>query len=299
MKKVVAMKQWIRAFVCAMGLLLSGSLWALDELTPVPTLTAPVMDTAQVMQAGEREALNQQLLQYAREKGSQIVILTVPAIAPETTFDYGTRVMDSWKLGRQGVDDGVLLLVVRDERKTQLLVGRGLEGAIPDAYAKRILSEIVRPYFQAGQYDQGIIATTNQIQKLIAGEQSPEPSDSYGDQSGSGSGLGDGNWLLLLFVLIFVSGFLKRIFGSFLGSMASGAVATGLSMMFGSGLVLALVVGFGFMLLSLLLGAGSTIVFPSGSSGGHWGSGSSGGGGGGGFSGGGGGFGGGGASGGW
>ena len=299
------MKQWIRAFVCAMGLLLSGSLWALDELTPVPTLTAPVMDTAQVMQAGEREALNQQLLQYSRQKGSQIVVLTVPAIAPETTFDYGTRVMDNWKLGRQGMDDGVLLLVVRDERKTQLLVGRGLEGAIPDAYAKRILSEIVRPYFQAGQYDQGIIAATNQIQKLIAGEQLPEPTDSYDAQGGSGSGLGDGNWILLLFVLIFVSGFLKRIFGSFFGSMASGAVATGLSVMFGTGLLLALGVGFGFMLLSLLLGAG-TIVFPSGRSGGHWGGGGgfgggSGGGfgGGGGFSGGGGGFGGGGASGGW
>lgn len=92
-----------------------------------------------MLQPEEREELNGHLLQYSREKGSQIAVLTVSAVSPETPLDYLARVMEEWKLGRKDVSNGVLLPLVRNERETHLAVGRGLEGVIPDVYAKRVL----------------------------------------------------------------------------------------------------------------------------------------------------------------
>ena len=156
--------------------MLFTSLWLFAaDLAAIPKLTAPVMDTAGMMQPQAREQLNQHLLQYSREKGSQIVVLTVPAIAPETTFEYSARVMQEWQLGRAEQNDGILLLLVRDERKSFLAVGRGLEGAIPDVYARRIVDEVMAPHLRAGNTDDGINAAVGQVEKLIAGESLPPP----------------------------------------------------------------------------------------------------------------------------
>ncbi|WP_373817101.1 YgcG family protein [Neisseria dentiae] len=281
--------------------MLLASVWLFAaELAAVPQLTDPVMDTAQMMQPQARQELNAHLLQYSREKGSQIVVLTVPKIEPETPFDYSARVMEQWKIGREQHSDGVLLLLVRDERKTHLAVGRGLEGAIPDVYAKRILEDVLRPYLREGKTDEGISAAVVQIEKLIAGEQLPEAQN-------ESNGEGGGDSLILLFILPFIAGgFLKAIFGRTLGSLFTGGVMFGAAMLFGWGLaigVLAAVVG---ALLAFIIGSGA-FISGGGFGGGGFGGGSRGGGGwssggfggGGGFSGGGGSFGGGGASGGW
>lgn len=271
------------------------------ELAPVPALTAPVMDTAQMMQPQAREQLNAHLLQYSREKGSQIMVLTVPAIEPETPFDYATRVMEAWQPGRKDMSDGVLLLLVRDERKTHLAVGRGLEGAIPDVYAKRILEDVLRPYLRAGQTDEGIAAAVGQVEKLIAGEQLPavEPTASYGDEDGGG-------WMLLLILPFFAGAFLKALFGRTFGSLATGGLVFAAALVLGLGLFVGIFAGLFGTVLAFALGSGAFIS--GGGRGGGFGGGGFGGGlggsggwssGGGGFSGGGGGFGGGGASGGW
>ena len=170
----------------ALMLLAAAWLWAAD-LAAIPPLTAPVLDSAQMMQPEARAELNAHLMQYSREKGSQIIVLTVPAIAPETPFDYAARAMQQYEPGRKEVSDGVLLLLVRDERKTHLAVGRGLEGAIPDVYAKRILDDVLRPYLQKGQTDAGIYAAVSQIEKLIAGEALPAPAAQTRSE-GSGDG---------------------------------------------------------------------------------------------------------------
>ena len=101
-----------------------GAAWAVD-LQPIPKLTQPVMDTANMLSEGERAQLNQQLEQYAKSKGSQIAVLTVNTTAPEDAFSYGMRVVRSWQLGRAKENDGVLLLIAKDDRKNQILVGRG------------------------------------------------------------------------------------------------------------------------------------------------------------------------------
>ena len=284
----------------ALMLLAAAWLWAAD-LAAIPPLTAPVLDSAQMMQPEARAELNAHLMQYSREKGSQIIVLTVPSIAPETPFDYAARAMQQYEPGRKEVSDGVLLLLVRNERKTHLAVGRGLEGAIPDVYAKRILDDVLRPYLQKGQTDAGIYAAVSQIEKLIAGEALPAPA-AQARSEGSGDG-----WIMLLIVPFFVGGFLKAIFGRTLGSLLTGGAVFGVAVaVLGWGVVAAVLVALLGSVVSFVLGSGAFISggglggggFGGTRGGGGW-SGGGGFGGGGGFSGGGGGFGGGGASGGW
>jgi uncharacterized protein len=287
--------------------MLFTSLWLFAaDLAAIPKLTAPVMDTAGMMQPQAREQLNQHLLQYSREKGSQIVVLTVPAIAPETTFEYSARVMQEWQLGRAEQSDGVLLLLVRDERKSFLAVGRGLEGAIPDVYARRILDEVMAPHLRAGNTDDGINAAVGQVEKLIAGESLPPPKTQWKQDDSR-----EDQFVVLFVLAIFVGSFLRAIFGRTLGSLVtSGAVFGSAWLLFGWSIVIAAVVALVCLVLNFILGLGN---FVGGGRGGGWGGGggglgggfgggrSSGGGfgGGGGFSGGGGSFGGGGASGSW
>ena len=272
-----------------LGCFFAMHLLAADGLVPVPALTDPVMDTANMLQPATRAELNQQLLEFSRQHGSQIIVLTVPAIAPETPFDYATRVMDSWKPGRKGIDDGVLLLLVRDEHKTFLAPGRGLEGAIPDVYAKRILDDVLRPQLQANNADGGVREAVNQLEKLINGEKLPAQQSAHQKSDDSGS------TIFGILLLIFIAGsFLKNIFGNTLGSAIVGFLVLSFGWYSGWSLFAAIIGAILAFIIALIF-AGN--IFIGGSSGGRGGFG--GGSGGGGFSGGGGGYGGGGASGSW
>lgn len=283
------------AWLCALNL------WA---NTPVPPLTQPVTDAAQMMQPEARSALNQYLLDYARQNGSQIVVLTVDAIEPETPFEYATRVMDAWRPGRQGVDDGVLLLVVKNERKTHLAVGRGLEGSIPDAYAKRILDDVLRPYLRRGEVDAGIQAAVLQVEKLIAGEVPPPPTVAT-EEGNSASSVG-----AVMVLMLALGNVAKLVLGRRGGSVLVAAAVGLAGWILGWGLILTTLLSLALLLFlwrtpsSFIGGGGGGDWFGNGNRDGlgrgGWGGGSGGSfSGGGGFGGGGGGFGGGGASGGW
>lgn len=272
-----------------MGCFFAMHLLAADGLVPVPALTDPVMDTANMLQPATRAELNQQLLEFSRQHGSQIIVLTVPAISPETPFDYATRVMDSWKPGRKGIDDGVLLLLVRDEHKTFLAPGRGLEGAIPDIYAKRILDDVLRPQLQANNADGGVREAVNQLEKLINGEKLPAQQSANQESDDSGS------TIFGILLLIFIAGsFLKNIFGNTLGSAIVGFLVLSFGWYSGWSLFAAIIGAILAFIIALFF-AGNIFIGGSGGGRGGFGGGS----GGGGFSGGGGGYGGGGASGSW
>ncbi|ORF03217.1 hypothetical protein BGI05_09800 [Snodgrassella alvi] len=272
-----------------LGCFFAMHLFAADGLVPVPALTDPVMDTANMLQPATRAELNQQLLEFSRQHGSQIIVLTVPAISPETPFDYATRVMDSWKPGRKGIDDGVLLLLVRDEHKTFLAPGRGLEGAIPDVYAKRILDDVLRPQLQANNADGGVREAVNQLEKLINGEKLPAQQSAHQESDDSGS------TIFGILLLIFIAGsFLKNIFGNTLGSAIVGFLVLSFGWYSGWSLFAAIIGAILAFIIALIF-AGNIFIGGSGGGRGGFGGGS----GGGGFNGGGGGYGGGGASGSW
>lgn len=256
----------------------------------MPALGGRVVDATGTLSVGEQSALEAKLAELEARKGSQIVVLLVPTTRPEAIEQYSMRVVEAWKPGRKGVDDGVLLLVASEDRAVRIEVGYGLEGAIPDAAANRIIDEFILPSFRQGDFAGGIAAGVDRLIGLIDGEALPEPA-----QSGSPATGFDNVLPVALFVSIVVGAILRRVLGQLPGAAVTGLLVSALTWLLVGAIGLALLMGLiGFMLGLAPAGrAGRWASHPRGGFGG----GSFGGGGG--FSGGGGGFGGGGASGRW
>ncbi len=122
----------------------------------IPTMHTPVTDEAGILSQPTVERLSVILLKLYASGGSQIAVLTVPTLAGTSIEEAGIKVVDQWKLGRQGKDNGVLLLVAPNDRRVRIEVGRGLEGQLTDAYSRRIINEILAPAFKSGDFDGGI-----------------------------------------------------------------------------------------------------------------------------------------------
>jgi uncharacterized protein len=285
-----------------------GGAWAQPvRPLPLPPLDSPVVDTTGTLSAGQAQQLRQQALALQQRKGSQLQVLIVPSTQPETIEQYAVRAYSQWKLGREQADDGVLLVVAKDDRKVRIEVGYGLEGAIPDAIANRIIQEYLVPKFRAGDYAGGIDAASAALVKLIDGE--PLPAPTAGRRGRGNGGGGGGDWLFALFAAFFVASLVRGVFGrapAGVRALATGGAAGGvawlLSALLGLGALVALF-GFFFGLASVARGGfarhGGWGGYGGGWGGGGFGGGGGGGGGGDGWSGGGGMSGGGGASGSW
>ncbi len=283
---------WLALLVAAVGL--AGA----QGLEPVPKLEARVTDLTGTLTAEQQSALEDKLAAFEARKGTQIVVLIVPTTHPEEIEQYSIRVVEQWKIGRKHVDDGVLLIVAKNDRRVRIEVGYGLEGALPDAIANRIITETIRPLFAQNDFYGGINAGVDQIETVVAGEALPAPDRTW---HGGGSRRGVGSLLPFLFIAVFIgSSALRAILGRPAGAIVTGGITGVIVWLFGGFIVAAVIasiVAFLFALLSGGIGGGLGRVGGFGG----WGGGMMGGGmgGGGGFSGGGGGFGGGGASGGW
>jgi uncharacterized protein len=270
----------------------------------VPQLAARVTDLTGTLSGEAVNRIEAKLAAFEAKKGTQIAVLIVPTTQPEEIEQYSIRVFDQWKLGRKNVDDGALLLVAKNDRRVRIEPGRGLEGALPDAIANRIITDTITPRFKLGDYDGGVEAGVDRIVSVVNGEPLPEPDKKWERRGG-----GLGNALPLLFVVVFVAaGILRGVFGRLFGSLATGGLAGVIAWALSH--VLPLGVGAGVLgfLFAMLLGSsrgwtaggGGWGGFGGGIGGGFGGGfGGRGGGGGGGFSGGGGTSSGGGASGSW
>ena len=155
----------------------------------VPPLTGRVVDQTGTLSAGDVAALTQTLKGLELRKGSQVVVLIVPTTEPETIEQYSIRVAEAWKIGRKKIDDGALLVVAKNDRKLRIEVGYGLEGALNDVTARRIIDEIITPKFRSGDFAGGISAGVDRIIGVIDGEPlpAPEPQQSFGGGGASGS----------------------------------------------------------------------------------------------------------------
>jgi uncharacterized protein len=278
------MRRWLLLLVlCLLPLAASAEV-------AVPPLAAHVTDLTGTLTAQQRAALESKLQAFEAQKGSQIAVLIVPTTQPEAVEQYSIRVVEQWKLGRKKVDDGVLLLVAKNDHSMRIEVGYGLEGVLPDVIAKRIVADDIAPHFRQGDFYGGIVAGVTRIISVIQGEALPAPQPP--EHHNNGATL-EQNFSLLLFGAL-VGGFLLRnMLGAFPGGLLTGGLVGGAVVWLGGGIIFAVLLG--LMAFVFTLGGG-----------GFWGGGFGGGGfrsggdfGGGGFSGGGGGFGGGGASGNW
>ncbi len=306
---MIALGRWCAAVLVALWLPVAPALaWeaGTDGLMPVPPLAARVTDLTQTFTAAETQALDAKLADWESRTANQLVVLMVPTTQPEPIEAYSIRVAETWKIGRKGNDNGVVLLVAKNDRKMRIEVGYGLEGTLTDVTARRIIAENIAPSLRDGRFAAGINAGVDRIISVVAeGKPLPAPQKK---PAARGSGF-DFNFETLLIVVFFVvpliGSVLRRIFGKLLGSTIGAGIVGTVAWIVAGSLVIAGIAAFIGLVIMLFAGSGSALSgrrgggvwFPSGGGGG-W-SGGGGGGGGGGFSGGGGSFGGGGASGGW
>ena len=153
------------------ALLSVGRAWAID----VPPLEGRVNDRAEVLSAEIKQELEAKLAAYEAKTGHQLAVLTIPTLGGDPIEDFSIRVVEAWKLGRAKHDDGVLILVVPDDRKMRIEVGYGLEGVLPDAAAGRITREVMAPRFRRGDYAGGIAAAVDAVIEATGGEVTAAP----------------------------------------------------------------------------------------------------------------------------
>lgn len=283
LKVIPALRLWLPAL--ALWLALFAVPASAQTQVAVPPLQAHVTDLAGMLQPAQRDALDNTLSEYETRTGSQIAILLLSKTEPEGIEDYAVRVADAWKLGRKGIDDGVILLVAKDNpkalRRMMILTGRGVQGTLTDAQSKRVLQEIIAPYFSKGDFYGGLTAGISAIMPLLDQENFAPPSRKSGPAQEPSS-----DWLGALAPLLFF-GFIILI--TIISRARGGGAGSGRSLnsnVWGNA-------------AGVIIGS---ILSQGGRGGGGFGGGGGGGGGGfggGGFSGGGGGFDGGGASGDW
>jgi uncharacterized protein len=292
-------------FACAAVALLMLGLAPASAQIALPPFEALVTDLTGTLTAQQQAALDEKLTAFQARKGAQVAVLILPTTRPEDLAQYGIRLAEAWKVGREQADDGVILIVAKDDREVRFEVGHGLEGAVPDVAAGRIINDTIVPLFRQGDYFGGINAGLEQLTRIIDGE--PLPAPDRGWKPGADRGVPIPVVLVAGYMIATV---LRALIGRGPAALLAGLGSGGLVWWITSKLLLAGAAGVGMFLLTLLMGVGGGFgggragrVFRDGGRGGFggWGGGFGGGSGrGGGFGGGGGGsFGGGGATGRW
>jgi len=169
----------------------------------VPALSGRVNDYAGMISAPVRADLEQKLQQFDEAESTQIVILTVTSLEGEPIEDFSIRVAETWKIGRKGIDNGVLLIVSRDDRKARIEVGYGLEGRLTDLLAGRIVDDEIVPAFKAGRFDAGFTKGVSSIIEAVRGEYKAKAQDKH---------KGDRLSIPLLFIILFFIYLIGQIF---------------------------------------------------------------------------------------
>lgn len=236
----------------------------------VPPLAAHVNDTAGMLSEAERASLEQKLTAYEQKTGQQFALLTIDSLDDDALEPFSIRVVEAWKLGKKGKDDGLLMLIVKNDHKLRIEVGYGLEGDITDAFSARVNRNVLVPAMRAGNTGEGIEQAFGLLMRQASGEdvskELPVAQPRRGDDR---EGMGQALLILLFLAPIVIILFIRNSRG---GGGRGGGMGGGGGVFWVGG------------------GGG----WGNGGGGGGWGGG--GGGDGGGFSGGGGGFGGGGSS---
>jgi uncharacterized protein len=185
---------------------------AAQKLAPIPPLQSRVTDNAAMLSPQQRAALENVIAEHESRTGSQIAILLVSSTAPEAIEQYAIRVADAWKIGRKGIDDGVILLVAKDNppalRRLRIEAGLGVQGTITDAQSKRILQDVIAPHFRQNDFYGGLVAGVSAITSLLNQEQFPAPAAKRAQQ-GNDPGFA-GLIPLLFFALMFLGGIRSR-----------------------------------------------------------------------------------------
>jgi len=232
--------------------LLLACLFAQADDRPIPPLTGRVVDETASLSAEQKHALEVKLQDFEQRKGSQIAVLLTSTTFPEPIESYSIRVADAWKIGRKGVSDGILVVVAKSDRAMRLEIGYGLEGAIPDAMARRLIDEVFIPGFREGNFYEGLSAGIDRMIKVVDGEPLPEVS---APNAGSGSLRSIESYFVLFMVAtLAVGGLLRGLLGRLPAALVVGAGIGFLAWMIIAPILVALLVGIVAFVITLFGG---------------------------------------------
>lgn len=221
----------------------------------VPPLVGHVTDRTGTLTQDQKSALEQSLSAFEARKGTQLAILIIPSTLPEGIEQYALRVAEQWKLGRKNVDDGIILVVAKNDRTVRIEVGYGLEGALSDVTSMRIIRETIVPQFKQGNYFGGLQSAADQIMNVVDGESLPSPQDYQRN-----SEIGVRQFLPFLFILsLSIGGVLRHVFGKVSGSLVTGVIVSGLAWLVVGSLFLAVVAGVAATFVTLI-GAATVLL---------------------------------------
>lgn len=134
------------------------------------TPTGFVNDFAQILTAEQKQALEQSLRDFEVQTTHEISVVTIPSLDGDVIEQYANELFADWKIGKEGVDNGVLLLIALEDKKVRIEVGYGLEGALTDAESKYIIDKVIIPAFKNGQFAEGVQAGAETIKQAVVDE---------------------------------------------------------------------------------------------------------------------------------
>ncbi len=173
-----------------------------------PILTGPVVDSAGILNPEQIKILSAKLISFQKTKGSQIAVCIIPTTSPLTIEDYGIKLAENWKIGRDKEDDGIIIIIAKNDRKMRIEVGYGLEHIITDLRAGRIIDYMMAPEFRKGDFYKGIDASIDSLITYINGGDIPSlSSETTGTSSTSvtdDTGFNIGTGFIIASILLFI-----------------------------------------------------------------------------------------------
>lgn len=168
---------------CCLAWLVAAVPVLAQQSAAIPPLVSPVIDLTGTLSGADIGRLERQALALQKNSGGQLQIVILSTTAPESIEDYAQRAFNAWGLGRRDIDDGLLVLVAKDDRKVRIHTGRGLESVITDAVAERLIQEYLVPKFRRGDYVGGLEDATLVLASLINGKPLPAPMAAQDDRN--------------------------------------------------------------------------------------------------------------------
>ncbi len=157
-------------FSLLLTLSLSFSGWAQGDFPEKPNPPRLVNDFSETLSAQEIRQLENKLVAYDDSTSTQVSVVLINSVGPYAISDYAFQLGDKWGIGRKDKDNGILILAAMKDRKVFIATGYGMEGAVPDALAKRIVEQLIVPNFRSGNYFAGLDQATDTIIQLASGE---------------------------------------------------------------------------------------------------------------------------------
>ncbi|HVW29631.1 MAG TPA: TPM domain-containing protein [Polyangiaceae bacterium] len=165
---VRVVSRWVLA-IALVGLLLTDARASADTAIP-PAPAHWVTDGADMLSEGTRAALDARLRAYEAKSGHQVVVWIGRTIGSTPLDAFATKAFETWRIGRKGHDDGVLMIVLADDHAIDIEVGYGLEDRLTDALSHRIIDEVMAPRLRAGDPDSAISAGVDAVLADIEGD---------------------------------------------------------------------------------------------------------------------------------